>query len=136
MVAFFCWRLDGISTRVRDSACRTTAHFELMMDAILRDLQQPEYLHVLLNPIPVYGLAIAFFGLVAATYLRSRGGQLTALVLIFASALSVWPVVYHGDRAYDRVLSMADDDGQAWLKAHEHRADELVFVYYVLALAT
>jgi hypothetical protein len=105
-----------------------------MIDAILRDLQQPEYLHVLLNPIPVYGLAIALFGLIAATYLRSRGGQLTALVLIFASAISVWPVVSHGKSAYDRVLSMADDDGQAWLKAHEDRADELVFVYYALAL--
>jgi hypothetical protein len=107
-----------------------------MIETILRNLQQPEYLHVLLNPIPVYGLAIALFGLIAATYLRSRGGQLTALVLIFASALSVWPVVYHGDRAFDRVLSMADDDGQAWLKAHEHRADELIFVYYALALVS
>jgi disulfide bond formation protein DsbB len=105
-----------------------------MIDTILRDLQQPEYLHVLLNPIPVYGLAIAFFGLIAATYLRSRGGQLTALVLIFATAISVWPVAYHGDRAYDRILAMADDDGQAWLKAHAHRADELVEVYYILAL--
>jgi hypothetical protein len=105
-----------------------------MIDTILRDLQQPEYLHVLLNPIPVYGLAIAFFGLIAATYLRSRGGQLTALVLIFATAISVWPVAYHGDRAYDRILAMADDDGQAWLKAHAHRADELVLVYYILAL--
>ncbi|MEA3092433.1 MAG: hypothetical protein QOJ04_3775, partial [Caballeronia sp.] len=39
------------------------------METILRDLRQPEYLHVLLNPIPVYGLAIALFGLIAATYL-------------------------------------------------------------------
>ena len=104
-----------------------------MIETILRNLQQPEYLHVLLNPIPIYGLAIALFGLIAATYLRSRGGQLTALVLIFATALSVWPVVYHGDQAFDRVLSMADDDGQAWLKAHEHRADELIFLFYALA---
>ncbi|HEY2140349.1 MAG TPA: hypothetical protein VGH00_09735 [Chthoniobacterales bacterium] len=100
----------------------------------LHDLQQPEYLHVLLNPIPIYGLAIAFFGLIAATYLRSRGGQLTALVLIFATAISAWPVAYHGDRAYDRILSMADDDGQAWLKAHAARADKLVLLYYALAL--
>jgi disulfide bond formation protein DsbB len=104
-----------------------------MMETILRDLQQPEYLHVLLNPIPIYGLAVALFGLIAATYLRSRGAQLAALVLIFASALSVWPVVYHGDQAYDRVLSMSDDDGQAWLKAHAHRADELICLYYALA---
>jgi hypothetical protein len=104
-----------------------------MNEAILRELQQPEYLHVLLNPLPLYGLAIAFFGLVAATYLRSRVAQLAALVLVFASSIAVWPVVYHGDQAYDRVLSMADDAGQAWLKAHVHRADELIFLFYATA---
>jgi hypothetical protein len=104
-----------------------------MMETILRDLRQPEYLHVLLNPLPVYGLAIALFGLIAATYLRSRGGQLTALVLIFATAISVWAVVRQGDLAYNPVLSMADEPGQAWLKAHTHRADNLVFLYYALA---
>jgi hypothetical protein len=104
------------------------------METILRDLRQPEYLHVLLNPIPVYGLAIALFGLIAATYLRSRGGQLTALVLIFACAISVWAVVRQGDLAYNPVLSMmSDEDGPAWLKAHVHRADELIFLYYALA---
>jgi len=73
------------------------------------------------------------FGLIAATYLHSRGGQLTALVLIFACAISVWAVVRQGDLAYNPVLSMADEDGQAWLKAHAHRADELIFLYYALA---
>jgi hypothetical protein len=105
-----------------------------MTDNLLRELQQPEYLHVLLNPVPLYGLAIAFFGLVVATYLGSRGGQLAALVLIFASTIAVWPVVYHGDQAYDRVLSLADEDGQAWLKAHVNRADQLIFLFYGTAL--
>lgn len=104
-----------------------------MMDAILRDLRQPEYIHVLLNPIPVYGLAIAFFGLVAATYLQTRGGQITALVLIFACAASAWPVAHYGEAAEDRVQAMADDDGAAWLKAHAHRADQVICVYYILA---
>jgi hypothetical protein len=104
-----------------------------MSGGFLRDLQQPEYLHVLLNPIPLYGLAFALFGLIAATYLRSRGGQLAALVLVFASAIFVWPVVRHGDLAYNPVLSMADEPGQAWLKAHVHRADQLIWLYYTLA---
>ena len=104
-----------------------------MTEALLRDLRQPEYLHVLLNPIPLYGLAFALFGLVAATYLQSRGGQLAALVLIFASAIFVWPVVRQGDLAYSPVLAMADENGQAWLKAHVHRADQLIWLYYTLA---
>ena len=105
-----------------------------MSEHLLRELQQPEYLHVLLNPLPVYGLGIALFGLIAATYLRSRGAQLAALVLIFASTSAVWPVMHHGDQAYDRVLAMADEPGQAWLKAHVHRADKFVYLFYATAL--
>ena len=97
-----------------------------MIEAILRDLRQPEYLHTLINPLPVYGLAIALFGLIAALYLGTRGGQVTALILIFACAASSWPVAHYGEAAEASVLAMADDDGKAWLKAHAHRADELI----------
>ena len=107
-----------------------------MIDAILRDLRQPEYLHVLLNPLPVYGLAVALFGLIVALYLGSRGGQVTALVLIFACAASAWSVAHYGEAAESSVLAMSDDDGQAWLKAHAHRADELIYVFYALALVS
>ena len=106
------------------------------MDAILRDLQQPEYVHVLLNPLPVYGLSISLFGLIAAMYLGTRGGQVIALILIFACAASAWPVAHYGEAAEDRVQAMADDDGQAWLKAHTDRADDLIYVFYVLALVS
>ena len=105
-----------------------------MLQAFLRDLQQPEYIHVLLNPLPVYGLAIGVIGLIVSLFLRSRHAQITALVLIFIAAASVWPVVHYGEEAYDRVLSMADSDGEAWLKAHEHRAENLEYVFYALAL--
>src|SRR5438045_8014052 len=98
MVAFLRAGLETVPARAG-----TEVGFA-MIENILRELQQPEYLHVLLNPLPLYGLAIALFGLVAATYLRSRGGQLAALVLVFASTIAVWPVVYHGDQAYGRVL--------------------------------
>ena len=107
-----------------------------MIEALLRDLRQPEYLHVLLNPLPVYGLAIALFGLIAALYLGSRGGQVTALVLIFACAMSAWPAAHYGEAAESNILAMADEDGQAWLKAHAHRADTLIYVFYALALAS
>jgi hypothetical protein len=105
-----------------------------MIAALLHDLQRPEYLHVLLNPLPVYGLAIALFGLIVAMCLGTRGGQVTALVLIFVCAASAWPVAHYGEAAESSVLAMADDDGRAWLKAHEHRARDLIYVFYALAL--
>jgi hypothetical protein len=105
-----------------------------VIETLLRDLQQPEYLHVLLNPLPVYGLAVAVFGLVAALYLGTRGGQVTALVLIFACAAAAWPVAHYGEAAESRVLAVADEDGAAWLKAHAQRAESLVYLFYALAL--
>lgn len=106
------------------------------METILRALQQPEYLHVLINPLPVYGLAIALIGLIAAMCLRTQGGEMTALILIFVCAASAWPAAHYGEEAEDSVLVMADTDGQAWLKTHEHRAEDLIYVFYALALVS
>ncbi|MBV9009738.1 MAG: hypothetical protein JO354_11325 [Verrucomicrobia bacterium] len=103
------------------------------MPSFLRDLQQPEYVHVLINPLPVYGVALGLIALIVALFLRNRAAHITALVIIFIAAASAWPTAHFGDAAYDRVLSMSDDAGSAWLVSHAHRAD--VFVWYCYALA-
>jgi glucan phosphoethanolaminetransferase (alkaline phosphatase superfamily) len=105
-----------------------------MIDTLLRDLRQPEYIHVLLNPLPIYGLAMGWVGLVIALFLRSRRGQIATLVMVLISAASAWPVYEFGQQAYDRVLSMTDEDGKAWLDAHEDRAEDLIYSFYALAL--
>jgi hypothetical protein len=106
-----------------------------MFESLLRDLRQPEYVHTLLNPLPIYGLAIALLALLIATCLRNRGAQMTALVLVLICAASAWPVVAFGERAYDNILTMSDDDGRAWLEAHEERAESLMYVFYACAVA-
>ncbi len=104
-----------------------------MLATLSQDLSQPEYLHVLINPLPVYGLGVAMVGLFIALVLRSRPAQIATLALVLGCSLSAWPVAHYGKEGYDRVLSMTDTQGGAWLKAHMHRADELVWVYYVMA---
>jgi len=104
-----------------------------MLATLSQDLSQPEYIHTLLNPIPIYGLTMGIIGLIIALFLRSRPAQIATLALILLSGAIVWPVVHYGEAGYDRVLSMADDPGQAWLKVHAHRADEFAWAFYVLA---
>jgi hypothetical protein len=104
-----------------------------MIETILRDLRQPEYIHVLLNPLPVYGLGLGLLGLIIALFLRSRPAKIATLAIVFVSAAAAWPVYEFGEQAYDRVLSMADDDGQAWLDAHQNRAEDLIYFFYALA---
>lgn len=105
-----------------------------MLEAILRDFRQPEYIHTLLNPIPVYGLVSGLIGLVVALLLRSRPAQIATLVIVLLSGASAWPVYEFGEQAYDRVLTMADEPGQAWLDEHRDRAEDLIWLFYGLAI--
>src|SRR5207244_12806757 len=103
-------------------------------DILLRDLRQPEYIHVLINPLPIYGLLMGWIGLVIALSLKSRHAQVATLALVLITSASAWPAYEFGEQAYDRVLSMADEDGKAWLDAHQDRAEDLIYFFYALAL--
>jgi hypothetical protein len=104
-----------------------------MIDGFLRGLRQPEYVHVLLNPLPVYGLLVSWIALVGALISKSRRAQIVALILIFITSISAWPVYEFGEQGYDRVLAMSDDDGHAWLDEHEARAEKFIYTFYALA---
>jgi hypothetical protein len=104
-----------------------------MIDTLLRDLRQPEYVHVLLNPLPIYGLASGWIGLIIALFLRSRRAQIATLALVLISSVSAWPVYEFGEQAYDRVLTMTEEDGHAWLDEHRDRAEDLIWIFYTLA---
>jgi hypothetical protein len=105
-----------------------------MIDSLLRDLRQPEYIHVLINPLPIYGLATGWIGLIIALCLKSRRAQIATLAIVLLSAASAWPVYEFGQQAYDRVLSMTDEDGKAWLDAHRDRGEDLIYFFYALAI--
>jgi disulfide bond formation protein DsbB len=97
-------------------------------------LRQPEYVHVLINPLPLYGLSMGLIGLIIALLLRSRPAKIVALAIILVGAGAAWPAAEFGEQAYDRVLTMTDEDGHAWLDEHQHRADQLIYFFYVLAV--
>ena len=103
------------------------------MKPLLDALRQPEYVHVLLNPLPLYGLALSAFGLALALAARSRPAQIIALALVLLCAGSAWPVYQYGEAGYYRVKAMADADGGAWLKTHQRRAEVFIWTFYALA---
>jgi len=105
-----------------------------MIDALLRNLRQPEYIHVLINPLPIYGLAIAWIGLIIAFFLRSRRAQIATLIIVLICAASAWPVYEFGQQAYDIMYSKLDDRGDAWLAEHKDRAEDLIYFFYALAV--
>src|SRR5260370_41932483 len=84
-------------------------------ETLSQDLSQPEYVHVLINPLPVYGLAMGVLALLTAFMIRNRQAQVVALMLIVISAASAWSVFIYGEKGYHPVHSMSANDGQALL---------------------
>lgn len=93
----------------------------------------PEYLHVLLNALPIYGLATGVLALAAALVWRSRPAVFIALGLLALTAGSAWPVYSLGQTAYETVNTTVDPVGQDWLDAHKRRAESLVWTFYLVA---
>jgi hypothetical protein len=100
---------------------------------MIEHLSKPEYVHVLLNPLPVYGLAVGMLGLFIALLSRTRAARVTALALVMVTAASAWPVYHYGEAGYDRVKSMVDEAGDKWLDEHMRRGEQLIYVFYAVA---
>jgi len=103
------------------------------MESLERLFRQPEHLHVVLNHFPLVGLLVAGVALVAALALRHRPAIRVGLGLVGLLAISFGPVAHYGEQGYDRVLSMADDPGQGYLRYHAELADRWAFLYYLTA---
>jgi len=101
----------------------------------LLHLQQPEYVHVLLNPLPLYGMAAGVFCLAIGLWSGSLEAQRPALLWIVCVGILTWLAIQYGEKGYDRVLSMSSPDAQLWLKVHAHRAGRCEFLFYLTAAA-
>jgi hypothetical protein len=98
-------------------------------------LARPEYIHATINHFPLIGLLVAISALLTGLAVRNRPVILTGLGLVCVMALSIWPVYAYGEAGYDRVLSMSDEPGEAFLKYHAELAHRWVFLYYLTAVA-
>jgi hypothetical protein len=102
---------------------------------VFKLLQQPEYVHVLINHLPLTGLFAALLCLIGALITRKRVAIYLGMALVSLFALSAWPVSEYGEDSYDRVYSMADDAGGNYLKQHKELAERWTWVFYVTAAA-
>jgi len=99
----------------------------------MTELQQPGYLHVLINHLPIIGTVVGLFGLAIALLLRSRIALVPALSIVLLAGISAWPVYVTGSDAYRPIMKISDDPGRAWLDEHMDRADRMTWVFYVMA---
>jgi len=97
-------------------------------------LKKPEYIHVVLNHLPIYGTILGALALAISLVLRSRAAQITALILTLIAGASAYPVFVTGQRAYKTIRGIADDAGAERLDDHMDRAEKTIGAFYFLAL--
>jgi hypothetical protein len=95
---------------------------------------KPEYVHVLLNPLPVYGLSMGVLVLAAALLARSKAARNIGLLLAVICAASAWPVLYYGQHGYNHLYRQLDTESQQWLDVHMERAERFIYAFYLTAL--
>jgi hypothetical protein len=95
-------------------------------------LKKPEYIHVVLNHLPIYGTILGALALAISLILRSRAAQITALILTLVVGASAYPVFVTGQRAYKTIRSVSDDGGADWLDEHMDRAEKSIGAFYSL----
>ena len=96
-------------------------------------LRQAEYIHVVLNHLPIIGLLPGLIVLIIAILQKSRATAIAAYTVIFVMSLSVFPVMEFGEKAEDQVESLMDKTSRHWLHEHTARADRAAWIYYVAA---
>lgn len=93
-----------------------------------------EYLHELLNPLPVYGLSMGVLVLVAGLLAQSKTARNIGLGLIAICSASAWPVLYFGQHGYNHLYPQLDPESQQWLSIHMERAEHFIYAFYMTAL--
>lgn len=102
---------------------------------IIEHLKQPEYVHVLLNPLPLYGMAIGAAILLGALLTKNDSVRRAALTVIAVTGLGTGIVIRYGIKGYDRVYAMSTSEAaQQWLQVHMARAEKTQVVFYVTGL--
>ncbi len=91
-------------------------------------------MHVLLHPLPVYGLALGALSLLLALLARNKTAQVISLILIVLCSAAAWPVLYYGQHGYNHLFPQLDTESQQWLDVHMHRAEQFIYAFYATAI--
>ncbi len=96
-------------------------------------LRDPEYLHLLLEPLPLYGLAAGLLFLLVAHLTGETKSRLLALVVITASCASVWPYQELRQQATPRILATRDPALGPLIRGQTERRGNCNWAFYTVA---
>lgn len=103
------------------------------LSTLWQSLRDPEYAHLLLESLPLYGIGLGLLFLVAGISFREGKCKTLALALICLSSASVWPYLSLREKAEPRVVAMREPSFSPLIREQTKRRASLQLLYYCTA---
>ncbi len=123
--------MEGMATPMDDPAVQPPRAAQGELKVMWSHLKQPEYIHVIINVMPLVGMGLGAGLLLAGLWLESDGMREAGLALIVLAGVITFPTVKFGQHAYDRLYEQIPLEAQQWLDVHMSRAERLQWFFYL-----
>ncbi|MBL9133731.1 MAG: hypothetical protein JNG86_21150 [Verrucomicrobiaceae bacterium] len=104
------------------------------LTTLWQSIRDPEYLHLLIEPLPLYGLGMGLVVFIVAFVFNERRTRLLSRALICVSCASVWPYTDLREKATPRILATRPPEFASVIREQTERRQAWNWPYYVLAL--
>jgi hypothetical protein len=106
------------------------------LTTLWQSICDPEYLHLLLEPLPLYGLGIGLTFLIVAFLFGEAKCRVLALGVICVSCASVWPYNDLRAKATARILATRSPDFAPLIQEQTERRKDWSWPYYTMTLVS
>jgi len=104
------------------------------LTTLWQSIRDPEYLHLLLEPLPLFGLGIGLVFLIMSFVFGEVKSRLLALGIICVSCASVWPYIDLRDKATPRILATRSPDFAPLIQEQTQRRKDWSWPYHAMTL--
>ena len=104
------------------------------LTTLWQSICDPEYLHLLLEPLPLYGLGIGLTFLIVSFLFGEAKCRLLALAIICVSCASVWPYLDLRDKATPRILATRSPEFAPLIVEQTQRRKDWSWPYNAMTL--
>jgi hypothetical protein len=104
------------------------------LTTLWQNIRDPEYLHLLLEPLPLYGLGLGLVFVIVSLVFGEMKSRMLALAVICVSCASVWPYIDLRDKATPRILATRSPEFAPLIQQQTQRRKDWSWPYYAMTL--
>ena len=106
------------------------------LTTLWQNIRDPEYLHLLLEPLPLYGLGLGLVFVIVSLVFGEIKSRMLALAVICVSCASVWPYIDLRDKATPRILATRSPEFAPLIQQQTQRRKDWSWPYYAMTAFT